>query len=467
MTRPAENTFGAGSAAVEKIDSYFSATTFKDPTTWETRLACQLLRACRSLISGLEKVQLETLDGSVLDICRRDWDGVERNIDNLLYTLRPPTYTRKQHSSIAEASNECTAHEQRRCLVCASRQAIKALRIYIVSLASSSGSRITDKGSLQAITATLHAAAIDINRIYDEMHSNSDTDAGAALREGVAQESGVPEDDLRSNKAQTKAANVDETQKTIQMALDAASKLAEMLHIFARISGQRWVSARLQLTHSPSIPSPLAAGSSPARHRRWVSEELEGDSSATTSSGLEGDINSRDFPAERDQLQGALHVRNRSDSRIQAANPQSVYSLRKSALSLRKTSQPQPQIPSQSQTGLSISSSPDSSERSKQVRFQEMPTGEPPIDQTHLDELSQLLQRFEAAIAELEFARKDRCDGGNRDTYVRAIRGLMTAFVQLSRLSSTSGLVKHYDKAALAQFKTTTQAIRLLMPLTN
>ncbi|KAJ2081679.1 hypothetical protein H4R24_002140 [Coemansia sp. RSA 988] len=467
MKRPPESTLGADLATAEKIDGYFTSS-IKVPTTLETRIACQLLHACRSLINGLEKVQPEKLDDSVLDICQRDWEGVAKSINNILYILRLPTHAQKQYSSPAEETSECPAHTQPHCLVCASRQTIKALRIYIVSLASSSVSSITDKGSLQSITTTLHAAAIDISRIHSDMRSISDKDASELLQKDTAQDSGATEDeDLGSDKTQSKPANTSDSQQTIQIALGAASKLAEMLHIFARISGQRWVSARLQLTHSPSIPSPLAAGSSPARHRRWVSEELEGDSSATTSAGLEDDISSRHSSAGGNHLQGALHARNRSDSRIQAVNPHSVYSLRKSALSLRKSSQLQPQLSLQSQPGASLPSTSDSNERSKQVRFQEIPSAEPSIDQTHLDELVQFLPRFEAAIAELEFTHKDYCSSGNKDVYVRAIRGLMTAFVKLSRLSSTSGLVKHYDKAALAQFKTTTQAIRLLMPLTN
>ncbi|PIA16083.1 hypothetical protein COEREDRAFT_81526 [Coemansia reversa NRRL 1564] len=472
MTKSSQNALGAGPAIAENIDSYFStisSTTSKAPVTWETRLVHQLLRACRSLVSELEKVQLETLDCSVLDTCRRNWDEVESDIKNLLYILRLPADSQKQHPLKAEEFNECTAHTQPRCLVCASRQTIKALRIYIVSLASSSDSSITDRESLKAITEALHAAAIDISQVLNELNNTGDTGARAILQEDAAQNSRVVKDEvLELNKARSKDANTDDSQNTIQNALNEASKLAEMLHIFARISGQRWVSARLQLTHSPSIPSPLAAGSTSARHRRWVSQEIEGDTSAAASSGLEGDINNRHFSAGKDHLQGALHVRNRSDSRIQAANLQSIFSLRKSALSLRKTSQPQPQLPLQSQPGVSISSMPDSSERSKQVRFQEMPSNDSSIDQVHLDELVQLLTRFETAITELDLAHRDHCSGdnnGNRDAYVQAIRGLMAAFVQLSRLSSTSGLVKHYDKAALAQFKITTQAIRLLTVL--
>ncbi|KAJ2615965.1 hypothetical protein H4S08_001000 [Coemansia sp. RSA 1365] len=468
MTKPPQNTLGAGPAIAENIDSYLI--TSKAPVTWDTRLVHQLLRACRTLVSGLEKIQLRTVEFSVLDTCRKDWDEVESNIGNLLYILRLPADSRKQHPLKADKSNKCTAHSQPRCLVCASRQTIKALRLYIVSLASSSDSNIADKESLQAITEALHAAAIDISRVYNEINNTGDKDAITISQEDSTQNSGVTKDqDLELKKTRSKDANTVGSQNTVQKALTEASKLAEMLHIFARISGQRWVSARLQLTHSPSIPSPLAAGSTSARHRRWVSQELEGDTSTTASSGLESDINSRHFSTGKDHLQGALHVRNRSDSRIQAANQQSIFSLRKSALSLRKTSQPQPQLPLQSQPGLSISNVYDSSERSKQVRFQELPSSDPSIGQVHLDELVQLLSRFEIAITELDLAHRNHCSGdndSNRDAYVQAIRGLMTAFVQLSRLSSTSGLVKHYDKAALAQFKISTQAIRLLMPLT-
>ncbi|KAJ1852184.1 hypothetical protein LPJ76_005626 [Coemansia sp. RSA 638] len=183
----------------------------------------------------------------------------------------------------------------------------------------------------------------------------------------------------------------------------------------------------------------LAIGLDPsALHRRWVSEEIEAETTANTNSTTNLGV------------PGSFHARNCSDSRIQATGPHGAPLLRKSALSLHRTSQGTLQA--------------DAAERAKQVRFQPSLPEDPQVDQARLNELAQLLAQFDAAIELLAVVVQDRQRTNRSDTdSTQTAKGLVTAFVQISRLSSTSGLVKHYDKATLAQFKTTTMAVKRLM----
>ncbi|KAJ2683380.1 hypothetical protein H4R19_007006, partial [Coemansia spiralis] len=207
----------------------------------------------------------------------------------------------------------------------------------------------------------------------------------------------------------------------VEEALAAASALAGSLRQFAQASRPTRPAPRPLLAHSPSVPSPLSAGSgsSPAHHRRWVSEDMAGDDG------------------------GIQHARNCSDSHIPAGGAQAAAGpLRKSVLSLRK--QGQPPLPA--------------ADHAKQVRFQA--AAEPGVDQACLAELLPLLARLEAAIGALAAAHRE-----GSAACAPAAKSLVAVFVQISRLSSASGLVKHYGRAALAHFKTTTQAVKLLVPL--
>ncbi|KAJ2535406.1 hypothetical protein EV175_006917, partial [Coemansia sp. RSA 1933] len=217
---------------------------------------------------------------------------------------------------------------------------------------------------------------------------------------------------------------------------------------------QSWANTRTQLAHAPSVPSPLSSGSTMQRHRRWVSEEIESEASSPAP-GLRISVDGRPMdvgmgkrPAE------SAHMRNRSESRLQlndSSHP--LPALRKSALSLRNSNDP--------------------GERSKQVRFVSASLSGPQIDQGHLNELLQLLLQFEKSVSALQNALRDedaRDDGASGNSgaavpYAGEIRGLVTTFVQISKHSSTTGMVRHYDKPTLAQFKTTTHAIKQLAPL--
>ncbi|KAJ2599153.1 hypothetical protein GGF39_002354 [Coemansia sp. RSA 1721] len=199
------------------------------------------------------------------------------------------------------------------------------------------------------------------------------------------------------------------TEQAISYALKAAGSLAEQLRIFTRVSQQSWAATRSQLSHAPQVPSPLAAGSMP-RHRRWASEDIESELAEKTPHSLAG-------------ISEPLHARNRSDSRLQIG--------------------------------------PGTPPRPKQVRFfTRSPTIEaaPAIDQAHLADLAQALSVFEKAIAALSSAQNE---SGAHITH--NIRGLATAFVQLSRLASSTGMVRHFDRSTLALFKTTTQAVKQIM----
>ncbi|KAJ1995932.1 hypothetical protein H4R26_006227, partial [Coemansia thaxteri] len=226
----------------------------------------------------------------------------------------------------------------------------------------------------------------------------------------------------------------------------AATGLAELLRIFTRVSQQSWAATRSQLAHAPSVPSPLASGSSTQRHRRWVSEEL--DAELAPAPGLHITVDGRPLVPVP-----ASHMRNRSDSRLLVGAAAPIP--RKSALSLRR--------PSHSLTGSPPAA--DVAERARQVRFQAaaMPPVESPVDQARLQELALLLSQFEKAIAALQAAL---CAGAEDPAACApAIRGLAAAFLHISRLSSSTAMVRHYDKPTLAQFKAATNAIKLLMPL--
>ncbi|KAJ1739047.1 hypothetical protein LPJ68_005028 [Coemansia sp. RSA 1086] len=395
MTRPPSSI--QSSAVAEETTRYLELA--KESSAWETSTALQILQTFSTLASAVASIHIPAHKPSFLDRCQDEWTKVEASIATLLHAI--------QGSSLADdtANNQ----DNPECIQCFNRQAIKALREYIRLLAACVDQN--DENLLKAVTEALYTVGLQVSQIYERLCGESSP--------------------IGSKYQQTTAS------KQTQEALAAASTLAEMLRSFTRMARQSLSVVRSQMAHVPNVPSPLSSGSSLLQHRRWVSEEIDGE---TSSSGdLKG---STDKPK-------TMHLRNRSDSRIQPQSAQRSPLMRKSAL-LQQKSQP------------AIS---ESGERAKQVRFHTSPHGEAAaVDQTRLNELIQLLAQLDTAVAALrEHTAQRSPDGGNRRTCAQTVKGLVTAFVQISRLSSTSGLVKHYDKATLAQFKTTTQAIKHLM----
>ncbi|KAJ2361943.1 hypothetical protein H4S01_005029 [Coemansia sp. RSA 2610] len=313
--------------------------------------------------------------------------------------------------ALADAGSGDAARQTR--VVQSSRRAVQSLRQCVVRLAGGAEASVASEAAVAALTGTLHAAAIEVGQLHTELSGATEAqprghaaEVQPAHRSNRAVQHSLPEV-LPAHRS-----GGSEDAQVAHGALALAATLAEQLRAFVRASSRPgWAAARSQLAHQPSVPSPLASGGSTLHHRRWVSEELEAEPAAAKATG------------GRLSEAGPRHTRNRSDSRTL----------------------PQP------------AQAPDAAERAKQVRFQPAPLGEPPVDQARLAELVQLLAQFEAATAALEAA----VAGGAGAS--AAARGVVTAFVQLSRLSSASGLVKHYDKAVLAQFKTTTQAVKRLM----
>ncbi|KAI8320169.1 hypothetical protein GQ54DRAFT_298840 [Martensiomyces pterosporus] len=259
----------------------------------------------------------------------------------------------------------------------------------------------------------------------------------------------------------------------VQQALLSATQLAGLLRIFTRVSQRSWVSNRSQLAHAPSVPSPLSSSTSSLQHRRWVSEDIE--SEAAEPPGLRISVDGKPFDPQPDRSIDPAHARNQSDSQLQiGGDARASPAPHKSAMSLRGSTAPK-------QAGPPSLSASEPGERSKQVRFLGTPQpSEPAIDRAQLQELVQKLAQFEKAISALEAASKERANqlaraDGSADAeaaspadegaYVQAIKGLATAFIQLSKSSSATDMVKHYDKNTLAHFKAATQAVKLLMPL--
>ncbi|KAJ2767295.1 hypothetical protein IWQ57_004007 [Coemansia nantahalensis] len=380
----------AGPGIATAIDAYFAAgAPAAAPPPRDVRLAHEVLRSCRALAAGLDQIRPGAARSALLDPCRPELDDVESSVAGMLRALRAPGSGSAGRP--AHGPTDCPAHDpaSHECLFCASRRATRALRACIASLAASAQTGDVDSATLRAVTAALAATT---------------TEAEQARRDLTATGS---------------LWDTDSSRRAVEEALAAASALAESLRQFAQTARQDRPAARPQLAHCPPVPSPLSAGSGPAHHRRWVSEDIEGGDS------------------------GIQHSRNCSDSYIPAGSP------RKSALSLRKPDRPP----------AAAAAPSDHTERSKQVRFQA--AAEPGVDQASLAELLQLLSRLEAAIAALAAAHRQRSGA-----CAPAAKNLVAAFVQISRLSSASGLVRHYGRAALAHFKTTTQAVKLLLLIT-
>ncbi|KAJ2836897.1 hypothetical protein J3B01_002504 [Coemansia erecta] len=396
-------------AIVERIDRCFLNAS--GDTGWEVSVGYRMLQCFRRLTIGLDGVQASGQSWQALDRCQAEWDSVEDSIAALLETLEAARDTRTANN--IDAAQKC---------VCSSRQAARSMRNYVVSLASSAGLDDVDESMLEALTNMLQQVAVEISQLRAELCDSSKPPA----------EHLVPQQQTTTEQHPP----VSESTRAAQDALSASTSLASMLRVFVKTTRQSWTLTRTQLAHTPSVPSPLSTAS--ALHRRWVSEEIENESTANTNN-----------PNSSLGAPGSLHARNCSDSRIQATGPHGAPLLRKSALSLHRASP-------QSQT--------DAAERAKQVRFQPLVEG-PQVDQTRVNELAQLLAQFDAAIASLAVVVQGSQGTNESDssTYTQAAKCLVTAFVQISRLSSTSGLVKHYDKATLAQFKTTTMVVKQLM----
>ncbi|KAJ1851872.1 hypothetical protein LPJ73_002942 [Coemansia sp. RSA 2703] len=260
-------------------------------------------------------------------------------------------------------------------LVHASRQTLGSLQTCVKCLTNSSVLQTADTETLKAVALALNAMATQIQKT-------------------------PPMKPIILKKP-------NESEEVVASALKTASALAEQLRIFTRVSQQSWAATRSQLAHTPPVPSPLAAGSTPL-HRRWASEDIECEVAEQTPRLL------GDTPLP-------LHVRNRSDSRLQ----------------------------------IGLATPP----RPKHVRFQtRSPAIEPTpiIDQAHLTDLALAVSVFEKAIAALSSAAGE--------PQPQNIRALATAFVQLSRLASSTGMVHHFDRPTLALFKATTHAVKQMMP---
>ncbi|KAJ1731273.1 hypothetical protein LPJ61_002613 [Coemansia biformis] len=414
------------------IDGYFATAPPAAPLPRDVGLAHRVLRSCRALAAGLDRIHAGAAGHAVLDPCRPALDDVGQSVARVLQVLQAPGAGQGPCPSAGTGPGICPAHGLAgpECLVCASRRAARALRACVAALADSAQSDDADGGAVQGVSAALAAATVEADQARRELAAaGSIASAEAAPRAG-------PWD-------------TDSGRRAVQEALAAASALAESLRVFARASQQSRPAARPPLAHSPSVPSPLSASSSPARHRRWVSEEIEGDALVPASGPRAPAAVAPGAGATAAGSGGALHTRNCSDSHIQPGGAQAAASLRKSALSLRRPPGPP--------------DAADHAERAKQVRFQAAPAPDVPgADEASVAELLQLLARLEAAAAALAAAHRG---GAGAGTCAPAAKDLVAAFVQISRLSSASGLVRHYGRAALTHFKATTQAVKLLVPL--
>ncbi|KAI9501320.1 hypothetical protein GGI25_004103 [Coemansia spiralis] len=490
----------------KRIEDYFSAASSEQPHAhWEVSIAHHVLQSCQLLFTELDGIKVDDQSTSILALCRSQWSTAEAHIDSVLLALdNIATYTPSESKLLAQ---KC-------------RQVVSAMRACIVSLTACKELERADSHALQSATMALQAVAVEIKWLQNELkepsnsaelqpqacqqiaaeptipvdHQNNPT--STRLKEGNKEQgAGTESRDIQNKQPESGSESttnslhpvpsvrtalesqpklkpnvqtkqhipeshflIDNNKElVVKDALAAASSLAELLRIFTRVSQQSWATARNQLSHAPSVPSPLSSGSIALRHRRWVSEEIESDTPSAP--GLQISIDGKPMAVNTGKPAESAHMRNRSESRIQISNAHQQHpapALRKSALSLRR--------PNTQLTGSPIGT--ETNERSKQVRFMSAPTPESEVDQSHLNDLVLLLSQFEKAVATLQSAVRDQNSGreATKD-YAQAVRGLATAFIQISKLSSMTGMVKHYDKPTLAQFKTTTQTVKQLMPL--
>ncbi|KAJ2487682.1 hypothetical protein IWW37_005138 [Coemansia sp. RSA 2050] len=422
---------------------------------WEAELAKHILQSCRVLFTELESIKLNMQGDTARDLCSAEWAAAEAHMGDMHQALHSDASTvplsHKQALAAAPGNGQ---------LVRASRQTVGVLRTCVQRLAGSPVLEAADGPSLRATTMALHAVAAEIKQLHDATYHAAEP-RPASMKPDTSHTISASESGTAPPKPAPRIENG--CARAIEDALQAAVALAELLRIFARVSQQSWAATRSQLAHAPSIPSPLASGGSSAlRHRRWVSEEI--DAELPVAPGLQISVDGRPFVDARRLPGPSAHSRNRSDSRIHmGANARVGGPLpHKSAISLRR--------PSQQLSSPLLGGGAEPLERSKQVRFLSAASSDLQVDQAHLNELTQLLSLFEKAVAALQAVAKGSvvaadADKGRACARSQAIRGLAATFLQLSRLSSSTGMVRHYDKPTLAQFKATTQAVKTLMSL--
>ncbi|KAJ2662550.1 hypothetical protein IWW48_001792 [Coemansia sp. RSA 1200] len=513
----------------KRIESYLStAETTKTPVSQEVNIARHILQSCKTLFTELEVIKIgEQKSTSILDLCDLDWSAAESSIDSVLVALESHAVLGQEESrqlaikcrQVVGALYTCvgslTSMHTGELEMVSDRALELATRVLqeivadVRQLQAKVQDAVNHSTALSNISATkrLHQQTPDSadsisSTAQEEEHGIQGTGTGSTETRNEHTKSGsesasdsqldptlsvhattMPEPAPEAqNKTQSKRKSrtkhrATETQAdaAVREAIAAALALVELLRIFTRVSQQSWVNTRSQLAHAPSVPSPLSSGGTTLRHRRWVSEEIESEP-ALPASGLQISVDGK--PMDVDSAvssngESPSHMRNRSDSRLRLGDaPNLVPALRKSALSLRgKTPMQQQQ---QQQLGGLVSG--DAGDRSKQVRFLSAPPlPEAQVDQGSLNELTQLLLQFEKAVSALQnvLQNGDPKNDGATDSshpaavssYAHEIRGVVTAFVRISKLSSSTGMVKHYDKPTLAQFKITTNAVKQLMAL--
>ncbi|KAJ2721062.1 hypothetical protein GGI07_004205 [Coemansia sp. Benny D115] len=398
----------------KKIEGYLSQTTGPTSTpqaelSWDVVLAHSVLRSCHALFTELENTTLDAMSGlTAKAICGTQWQDTETHVDAMLTALQLAKEKRGE----------------RRRLLSASRQTIGSLRACVQTLAAS-----PHVGSPEAMeTAARALAAVAL-----QAASMSEGESAPENRSSAKETAQLPE--AASEPGPETAPDL-----PIANALLVAGKLVEQLRIFTRVSQQSWADTKSQLAKAPLVPSPLASrrtssssGSDfAANHRRWASEDLDGCEAATQSP-------SRSLAP----MPAALHARNRSDSRLQTQQrPKHV----------RFLTRPLQPSPSPSPSPLPSGTAPPEPAAATAAASA--------IDQTHLAELSQALSVFEKAIARLAPAGPEQ----PRSHDPAAVRALATAFVQLSRLASSTSMMRHFDRPTLALFKATTHAVKLLVP---
>lgn len=478
-------------------------TTFSDDKlSWEGGFALQILQSCHVLFSELDRIKQSFR--AIGNTCRTERKTVEARIEDMVHVLRRanPPYFKQQNTKVQQG------------LLYTSQQTIRALREYVLALVNSSTLDVADGKALQRITMALHAMATKTQRSHQSLHySKHPAEKEASLKVPETRELGntaTADNTQKSGSATTVRSlshkqtlsksssgsgsnrktkhrkrpqprseeDVRASEPTIREALKKAASLAELLRIFTRVSQQSWITNRSQLSHAPSVPSPLAPSSSSSsgggkdsksgKHRRWASENIE----TTDTPILLGNKLALTTAINHTSQSAVLHARNRSDSRIlqtgEAGNNfGSILRRPATTLSQRRPSPTnQPQVSSLLTNGNNEPAG-GGSEKSKQVRFSTTTTAtnnsndDGAINQTHLSELNQHLLNFEKAVSTV----KETLDNHQTNLLVQTIRSLASSFLQLSRHSSTAGMVRHYDRQVLAQFKEVTQAVKQLMAI--
>ncbi|KAJ1948142.1 hypothetical protein FBU59_001733 [Linderina macrospora] len=469
-----------------RIEQYFSTVRRSDTATTpaaaahtEISLARHILQSCNIFFGELERIKLGVHGECARALCQSEWAVAETHVDRLLHEL----------CTTEQSTQTCPDIQQ---LVDASQATIGSLRACIRTLVARTELRDTNEYVLRTAAMALHTVAMEIRLAHDELHTLKSASRPMGDRAPHKPDSDRPmvhasADQLPPNAldAADNGAVVDhgsDDDLLVSNAVREASALASLLRIFTRVSQHSWVSNRSHLAHAPSVPSPLSSGASTLQHRRWVSEDIETESNTTP--GLRISVNgsrrtsataashATTAPLSTISVHSITeappsHLRNQSDSQLQISTSSNgspnLYATppplvqHKSALSMRWSSR-QPSIGG----GTPTLAGSEPAERSKQVRFTTagQSAGDQAIDQGSLQELMQALPKLEQAIVDLETAVGD----ASLDR-APAAKSLVTAFAQISKISSRTGMVKHYDKNILRCLKATMQAVKTLMPL--